>query len=167
MTAQTGETCKSRVEEIKGWFDSLPEGTVEIEIDNSHQHYEVVVTIRPLLNPDAAGFEIGFVAGEYDVWLTDTRGEFRGGYTENRCRDDSPVDYCRAIASGGLTVMEYRRESRRVILRHELRIDGEILDYNWFGERGGCGCAGTPWMWLWRRHWRWDETSITRYPPYC
>ncbi len=119
MTAQTGETCKSRVEEIKGWFDSLPEGVAEMEVDISHQHFEVVVTIRPLLNPDAAGYEIGFVASNYDVWLVDARGEFQGGYTDNRCRDDSPIDYCQAIVSGGLTVTEYRREGRRVILRHE------------------------------------------------
>ena len=159
--------CASRVEEVRRWYESLPDGTAEMEVDNSHRYYEVVVAVRPLLDPDASGFEIGFVAGDYDVWLTDARGEFQGGYTKNRCRDDSPVDYCRAIASGGLTVTEYRREGRRVILRHELRMDGEVLDYNWFGESGGCGRAGAPWMWLWRRRWKWDETRTTHYPPYC
>jgi hypothetical protein len=166
MTAQPGDTCESRIEEVRRWFESLPEGVAEMEIDSSHQHYEVVVTIRPLLHPDAAGFEIGFVAGDYDVWLTDGRGESRGGYMDNRCRDASPVGYCEAIASGGLTVTEYRREGRRVILRHELRLDGEILDYNWFGESGGCGCAGLPWMWLWRRRRKWEEAHTEHYPPY-
>jgi hypothetical protein len=165
--AEPVNECTSRVEEVTRWFHSLPRGVAEVELDTSHPHYEVVIAIRPLLNTDAAGFEIGFVAWQYDVWLTDEQGEFRGGYTDNRCRDDPPVDYCRAIASGGVTVTEYLREGRRVILRHELLMDGQVLDYNWFGEGGGCGCAGAPWMWLWRRRWRWDETRTRRYTPYC
>ena len=141
-----------------------------MEIDISHEQYKMVAAIRPLLRPEAARFEIGFVAGEYageyNVWLLDARGEGLGGYTENSCRDGSPVDYCRAIAAGNLTVTKYLRGGRRAILRHELRMGGEVLDYNWYGERGGWGHTGSPWRRTLGGARRWDEERTTRYPPY-
>ncbi len=63
MTKGHGE-CRQQIEDVRRWLESLAQGVAEREIDDYHRHYDVVLTIRPRLNPDGASFELGFVAGE-------------------------------------------------------------------------------------------------------
>ncbi len=88
----------SRLADVRTWFDSLPEGTAEMEL--TEQDDATMVLIRPLRTPDAA-----------DIWIRIDKTSgfvYLGAGEVFRVDDlvwetDIPIGaVCRAIASGGL-----------------------------------------------------------------
>ncbi|MDP9351790.1 MAG: hypothetical protein M3P51_09670 [Chloroflexota bacterium] len=151
-TGLDGE-CDQRVEELERWFGSLPEGVAEMEVIAPHPAYPVWVQIRPLLEPHAAAIGVGFVADVFDVHAG------YGAWDYNKCSDDSAVDYCRAISSGGMTEVEQLWRGRVVNVRRELRMDGGVQRMS---HAPGCGCLFQPLRWLFGG----KQERVIRYPPY-
>lgn len=110
-----------RLAEARAWFDSLPEGTTEME--RTEEHDGTTVLIRPLRTPDAAPIWIhidktsGFVTlGAGEVFRVDDL------YWES----DIPIGaVCRAIASGGLREEIKLWRGRKTGADATLRIEGE------------------------------------------
>ncbi len=146
------DQCRRRLEEVRQWFESLPEGVAEMETSELQEQGVLVVGIRPILNPHATKFWLHFLDGEFHVGT-----EGGGRFPEVPC-SDSAVDYCRGIVVGDLTLTEYHRKGRVVQLRTDLRREGETETF----VKSGCyGCLTAPLQWLLRR-----EKHRTHYPAY-
>lgn len=154
MEAELSADCARQLDEVRRWFGSLPRGAAEMDIGTLREYGVTTVKVRPLLEPDAAVFEVSFLEDGFHVYAG-REGEWR----EIPC-SHSPVDYCRAIASGGLTDIEHLWRGRAVSARTGLRLpDG--VDGVTGHDLPGCFLA------ILRRAAGGREERVTRYAPYC
>ncbi len=112
MTVELSINCTQRLEEVKQWFGSLPEGVAEMRIETLPRYGVTIVWIRPLLQPEAAPFQVSLLVDDQFHVTAGREGDWR----EIPC-SYSPVDYCRAIVSGGLTDVERLWRGRVVSTR--------------------------------------------------
>lgn len=153
MTIDLGDKCRQRLEEVKQWFESLPEGVAEIEERLLPDVGVIILTIRPLINPDATEFGVHFLDDEFHIG-TDTPHE---GFREIPCTY-SAVEYCRAIVSGELTIRQQLWKGIVVSERIELQNEDPEPDEYY----AGCGCLLAPVRWLLRG----KEERVIRYASY-
>lgn len=89
MTVELSDQCRQRLEEVQEWFASLPEGVAAMEVKHLQDVGVIILTIRPLLNPDAVEFAVHFLDEEFHIG-SDTP---HPGFREIPCTY-SAVDYC-------------------------------------------------------------------------
>jgi hypothetical protein len=160
VTVEMGDECNRRLEEVERWASSLPPEVIGMERVTLEEGV-TVLAFSPLRNPKAALFDLHFLPTEFHVHAgrgTERIDSLYSDWRELPC-SESPLEYCEAIVSGGLTETEYVRQGKVVKLRTELRLgDTTEASTTW----NGCGCLALPWT----RAARWDEVRTIHYPAY-
>ncbi len=152
-----GMRDREMLEDIKRWLTCLPTGVAEMQVDTSREGYDVFTAIRPLLSLGGSEVRIGIRHDRFDVWA----GRHLSALNVARLIR-SPVEYCRAIALGGLTEVMFSVSGEVVGWRTELRLDEELLHR----QSSEHPQLSRPWSGLlgWRQ--RRERKQVISYLPY-
>ncbi|MEJ7652756.1 MAG: hypothetical protein WKH64_05140 [Chloroflexia bacterium] len=109
------------LQEVKQWFECLPPQVAEMSITSPHENYQSLVHIRPL-SPGGAPFTVGVIQDRFDVHA----GRFFSATKLLRLME-SPLDYCNAVVSGGLSEVVCIESGVIVDWQTELQMQGRKI----------------------------------------